>query len=187
MKGLLSSMMQALGVRADDIHAEFLCEPSTAVGLHPRATADVVVVKMNHRTRIASLGELHPDVRDALGLKHAAVVAEIDVDAVTAIADTTVRVTALPRFPAVRRDLAFVVDAALPVGVLCSQLRAHPAVQGLLEGLDVFDVYQGANLPAGKKSVAIALVLRAADRTLNEDDLLRVSQIAIDGAEVRAQ
>jgi phenylalanyl-tRNA synthetase beta chain len=187
MKGLLSSMMQALGVRVDDIHAELLCEPTTATGLHPRATAHVVVVKANHRTHIGTLGELHPDVRAALGLKHAVVVAEIDVDAVTAIADTHVRVTALPRFPAVRRDLAFIVEAAMPVGTLCARVRSHESVKDLIEQLDVFDVYQGANLPTGKKSVAVALVLRAADRTLQEDDLLRVTQMVIDGAEVRAQ
>ena len=74
----------------------------------------------------------------------------------------------LPKFPAVDRDLALVCDADTPVGVLEAAIREGAGK--LCEDIKLFDVYQGAQIAEGKKSVAFSLELRADDRTLTDTD-----------------
>lgn len=78
-------------------------------------------------------------------------------------------------FPAALRDLALVVDAALPAGEVRKQLlkTARQAVGNAftVESVNVFDVYQGAGLPAGRKSLAFSLVFRSAERTLTDPEV----------------
>jgi phenylalanyl-tRNA synthetase beta chain len=97
----------------------------------------------------------------------------------------------LPRFPSVQRDFAFVVDVGLPAATLLDCFAQAPSARGLLEHVAIFDVYQGQGVPDGKKSIALAITLRAADRTLNDADVAAIvdgvlaSARAL-GAEVRA-
>ena len=74
----------------------------------------------------------------------------------------------LPKFPAVTRDIAVLVDQEITVGAL--EACIHEAAQALLKEVALFDIYQGENLPAGKKSVAFNLVLRADDRSLTAQE-----------------
>ncbi|HSY54457.1 MAG TPA: phenylalanine--tRNA ligase subunit beta [Opitutaceae bacterium] len=83
-------------------------------------------------------------------------------------------------FPAALRDLALVVDAAMPAGEVLTQLaataRAAVGSAFAVERVEVFDVYQGQGLPDGKKSLAFSLVFRAADRTLTDGEVNAVFQ-----------
>ena len=72
-------------------------------------------------------------------------------------------------YPVVEQDLALVVDAAVPASDLVEQLRA--AGGDLLEDVAIFDVYEGAQVGEGKKSLALRLSFRASDRTLNEAEV----------------
>jgi phenylalanyl-tRNA synthetase beta chain len=75
----------------------------------------------------------------------------------------------LPRFPRVKRDVAFVVDLDTPAQSVEDAIRA--ASTGLLQEVELFDVYQGENLLPGKKSLAFAVVLMSADRTLKDSEI----------------
>jgi phenylalanyl-tRNA synthetase beta chain len=90
------------------------------------------------------------------------------------------RYTEFSLFPAALRDLALVVDAATPAATLQKQLaqiaRAAVGTAFALESITVFDVYSGAGLPPGKKSLAYSLVFRAADRTLTDAEVNPVFQ-----------
>ena len=79
---------------------------------------------------------------------------------------TEVYYTPLPRFPSVNRDIAIVCDDALTAGELMACIRE--AGGEYLKSCEVFDVYKGANIPEGKKSVAFSLILRADDQTLTD-------------------
>ena len=79
---------------------------------------------------------------------------------------------ALPKFPAVTRDLALVCDEAVTVGALEACITA--AAGKLLRRIDLFDIYRGAGVGEGKKSVAFSLELRADDRTLTDEDSVGV-------------
>ena len=93
-------------------------------------------------------------------------------------------------FPVVEQDFALLVDVAVPAAEVIASLRS--AGGKLLEDVRVFDLYEGAQVPAGKKSLALRLSFRAPDRTLSEDevnDLRRqmLAKIAAElGAELRA-
>jgi phenylalanyl-tRNA synthetase beta chain len=91
--------------------------------------------------------------------------------------------TPLPRFPAVSRDLAVVCAAGTPAAELAAVIRE--SMGALLADCRVFDVYTGSQIPAGQKSVAFALSLRAGDRTLTDEEadvLLRRALDALQAA-----
>jgi phenylalanyl-tRNA synthetase beta chain len=72
-------------------------------------------------------------------------------------------------YPVVEQDVALVVDASIPAAEVVRQLRE--AAGELLEGIAVFDVYEGSQVPSGKKSLALRLSFRAADRTLSDAEV----------------
>jgi phenylalanyl-tRNA synthetase beta chain len=81
------------------------------------------------------------------------------------------RATHLSRFPAVKRDLALIVDAAMPAHRVADLVGGQSGIAPLLEEFRIFDVYQGKGIPEGKKSVAFSLTLRSAERTLTEEEV----------------
>jgi phenylalanyl-tRNA synthetase beta chain len=113
---------------------------------------------------IGAVGELHPRVAAALDLSGRVVASELDVQALMRMATDVRDVRDIPRFPPVRRDLAFVVDAATPAGEVQAVLA--DAVGELLDSCLLFDVHTGPPLDPGTKSLAFSVDFRAADRTL---------------------
>ncbi|MDR0250598.1 MAG: phenylalanine--tRNA ligase subunit beta [Burkholderiales bacterium] len=141
--------------------------------LHPRRAARVL---MDGAT-VGWLGELHPRLVQHLELPQAPVVFELDQE--------TLREQVLPqakpisRQPIVRRDLAFVVDTDVPAQALLDSLeKARLEFQlNHVENINLFDIYQGSNLPDGKKSVAILMVMRDTQRTLTDRDIDATLQV----------
>ncbi|MDQ1724035.1 MAG: phenylalanyl-tRNA synthetase beta chain [Frankiaceae bacterium] len=117
---------------------------------------------------VGHAGELHPRVVAALGLPERAAAFELDLDAVCAAAPETPVVPTLSTYPPVGRDVALVVAADVPQSAVETALR--DGAGALLESLDLFDVYTGAPIPDGSKSLAYALRFRAPDRTLTDDE-----------------
>lgn len=132
-------------------------------------------------------GELHPQVLERLDLPARACAFEIDLDVLVAAADQApVQAVAISTFPPAKEDFAFVVDASVPAG----ELRAvvAQAAGDLAEEVRVFDVFTGEQVGDGKKSVAIALRLRAADGTLTAEQTAQVrgSVVKLAGARTGA-
>jgi phenylalanyl-tRNA synthetase beta chain len=204
VKGVIEEMLEALGVRSGLApssngggHVSFVPADDRYPFLHPRARAEVWVKTVRPdgepgKAWIGVVGEIHPELVKEHELKGRAVGFELDVEALARIATERVQAKPLPRFPAVRRDFALVVDDKLGAAELCARLGDNGAVRSLLEGIEVFDVYKGKGVPEGKKSVAIALTLRAADRTLTDEEVTRMTSVLLDdakahfGAEVRS-
>ncbi len=124
---------------------------------------------MRGETVFARLGEVHPDVRERFDMPKRAVMAEIDMTLLLKNAKPMGEMKPLPRFPSVSRDLALVMDDAVAVGPLMEDMRR--AAGKLLESIRMFDVYRGAQVGEGKKSVAFSLDFRAPDRTLVDEDV----------------
>jgi phenylalanyl-tRNA synthetase beta chain len=126
-------------------------------------------------------GELHPRVCAALELPPRTSVMELDADAPPP-ADVPVgpRISA---FPPVLFDLAFVVDADQPAAEFEATVR--DAAGALLESLRLFDVYTGAQMPEGRKSLAYSLTLRAPDRTLSGEEAAAVRERIVAAAGAR--
>jgi phenylalanyl-tRNA synthetase beta chain len=120
------------------------------------------------RSMLGFLGELHPLVADAWGLERTAAFA-IDLGELAAIAPETVSFQPFGAFPALRQDLA----VTLPESVSADELLAlvHRAGGETLEEAEVFDVYTGAQVGEGRRSLALALSFRALERTLTDEDV----------------
>ena len=121
------------------------------------------------RERLGALGLIHPEVREAFDLKKPAFIFELDFDKLYSLMGARPIFRSLPKFPAVARDMALIVDADLPVqGPLdfIGNLK-----EPLLEHLEIFDIYQNPQLGEGKKSVGYRLVYRAPDRNLTDEDV----------------
>ncbi len=115
------------------------------------------------------VGEVHPDVLARFEVGARAFAFELDYEALTGVASGTPAYVDLPRFPAIERDVALLMDESVAVGDLLQEARKH--TKKGLESIDVFDVFRGGKLPPGKKSVALGMVWRAADRTLTDDEV----------------
>jgi len=122
---------------------------------------------------VGHAGELHPQVVAAFDLPARAAAFELDLDALTAAAGTEpVQARPVSSFPVAKEDLAFVVDASVPASRVEEVIRE--AAGELAEDVRLFDVYVGAQVPEGTRSLAFAVRLRAADRTLTADDTTAV-------------
>lgn len=127
------------------------------------------------------LGELHPDVRGRFALQVARVpAAEIDLDALLSLAQPATY-TPISRFPATVQDLAVIVDLDVPAARVAETIRKYAGAQ--LEALTLFDVYEGTQIGAGKRSMAYRLAFRSMERTLSDADLSRTRVKIIKGLE----
>lgn len=121
-------------------------------------------------------GELHPKVIENLGLPARTVAFEIDLDALLAQDDLRTWDGALSTYPVSRQDVALVVDEDLPAQTLEATLVEGAGAD--LEGIEIFDLYTGDQLPEGKKSLAFRLTFRAPDRTLKADEASAMREAA---------
>ena len=177
LKGIIEDIMQLFGA-----HTQY--KRSNEPYLHPGRQAQVLA---NNKS-VAVFGEVHPDTANAYGIDSRIYIAEIHLDVLYTINKRKTVYKALPKFPAVERDFAMLCDKDLPVGEL---ERAITSGAGrLLEKIELFDVYSGAQIPEGKKSVAYSVWLRSSEGTLTDEQVEDASRRIIAkleavGAELR--
>lgn len=159
LKGAIESLLGELRVPGA------VYQPSQRPWLHPGRAASLDIAGET----IGTLGELHPEVIRQLDLPAGTCVAEVNLDALLARAVLQPRFASLPRLPSVRRDISLVVDAGVTAAQVEAVIRA--ADGPLLEGVEVFDVYSGAPIPAGHRNLAYALRFRSQDRTLTAEEV----------------
>ena len=116
---------------------------------------------------IRDRGQIHPKVADAWGLSET-YVAELDFALLLQARAPEGKYVQLPKYPTVQRDLAVVCDETVTIAQLTTCIRK--AGGALLKEVTLFDIYTGSHIPAGKKSTAFSLKLRAEDRTLTDAD-----------------
>lgn len=159
LKGAVETILDS--IRAED--ATYVAEKSDP-SYHPGRCAKVYV----NGQEVGTLGQIHPLVAANYGVDAELYYADLKFDALFASRGADPEYQPLPKFPAVTRDIAVLVDKAVTVGAMESSIQA--AAKGLLRDVTLFDIYEGAKLPTGKKSVAFNLVLRADDRSLTAQE-----------------
>ncbi|MDO8107462.1 phenylalanine--tRNA ligase subunit beta [Isoptericola sp. b441] len=146
---------------------------------HPGRCAAILVGD----TVVGHAGELHPTVAATLDLPARAAAFEVDLDALVAAVPASPRqAVPISTYPLAKEDLALVVAESVTAADLTAAVRAGAtgtAVGDVLEDLRLFDVYRGAQLGEGRKSLAFALRLRAGDRTLTNEEIVAVREGAI--------
>ncbi len=149
-------------LRATGAGDEFRFVAAVHPALHPGQTAEI----RRGEQHAGWIGRLHPDLERQLDLTYSGIVFELELE--PALAAAVPHFQDVSRFPAVRRDLAVVVAEALPVQKLLDCVQS--AAGAVLRDTTVFDVYRGAGIESGRKSVAIGLNLQDVSRTLTDDE-----------------
>ncbi|QZN84434.1 phenylalanine--tRNA ligase subunit beta [Cellulomonas sp. C5510] len=138
---------------------------------------------------VGHAGELHPAVVTTLGLPVRACAFEVDLDVLLAAAPRTeVAAREVSTYPVAKEDVALVVPDSVPVADVLEAVRAGASAStagDVLESARLFDVYSGEQVGAGRRSLAFALRLRAADRTLTADETAAVRAAVVAEAERR--
>ncbi|MBA3363340.1 MAG: phenylalanine--tRNA ligase subunit beta, partial [Actinobacteria bacterium] len=179
-RGVVEALLQDLGIDGWTL-GEALAEP-----FHPGRSAWITL----EDRPVGVLGELHPRRASSLDIEGRVAIAELELEPLRAAASRDFRLVEAPRFPPVRRDLAFVIGDDVPAGVVQATLEAGGGE--LLDRSVLFDVFRGGAIPEGRKSLAFALEFRAPDRTLTDEEVDPVVGAVIDrlrtelGAELRA-
>lgn len=170
LKGIFERLVSYLGITAISY------EPAAPVGFHPGRTAELVVHGPEGRKVIGRMGQLHPALQKQQYLEDTYVL-EVELEPLVQLSDFSIVYKQLPRYPAIGRDLALVVDTKVPVGLMEQTVRE--TVGELLESIQVFDIYTGDRLGEGKKSVALSLVYRHAERTLMDEEVVQLQEKVI--------
>ena len=171
LKGDLESLAAAAG-------ATLVFRPSAEPFGHPGRSTEVYRTDLEAgEVHLGWIGQLHPRLARALDLDVEVVAFELDLEALEHRA--LPRATELSRYPAVRRDLAFVVAEQVPWSALAASVRA--AAGPVLRDLLLFDRYQGAGIESGCKSLAMGLILQDNTRTLTDQDADAVVERVVAG------
>ena len=161
MKGVVEELFDKLGM-----HEKAEYDPSDKKSfLHPGRQADIVY----HGNVIGYLGEIHPTVAANYVIKERVYVAVLDMPYIVEYASFDRKYRGIAKFPAVTRDLSMVV----PKEVLAGDIEKVFDEKGgqYLERYALFDIYEGAQIKRGYKSIAYTLTFRAQDKTLEDADI----------------
>ncbi|MEN3284187.1 MAG: phenylalanyl-tRNA synthetase beta chain [Solirubrobacteraceae bacterium] len=153
-----------VGAAFDAVRVAWEVEPATEPFLHPGRTARVLA----RGEDVGWIGELHPIVARTWDLDAAALF-EIDLDRALAHAEAVPQYVDLTSFPALHLDLSVTLPEDVPAATVVATVRE--AGGELLDDVRVFDLYRGAQVGEGRKSLALALSFRAPDRTLTDEDV----------------
>ena len=161
MKGVVEEFLEKIGMSA---RPEYDPEAGKTF-LHPGRQAEILYKD----TVIGYLGEVHPDVADTYGLGDRTHIAVLDLPEILPFASFDRKYEGIAKFPAVTRDISMVMPKTVLVGEV-EKIIEKRGVK-LLEKYNLFDIYEGAQIKEGFKSVAYTISFRAKDRTLEDKDI----------------
>lgn len=159
VKGIIENILEVSNIaryqiqRAEDAH------------LHPGRSAQILIGKDS----IARFGEVHPQIIENYEIGEKVYYAVIDINKFAKYGKDNKKYTPIPKYPAVERDIAVVVDENIEVGQIEAIIMKR--AKNVLETLKLFDVYRSDKLGENKKSVAYELIFRAKDKTLTDDEI----------------
>ena len=162
IKGIVEQLVLRMNIQ----NAEFIAERNNPV-FHPGKTARVVIGDET----AGYVGEIHPDVADNFECPYDTYIAVLEIKTLVENADMVRDYKPLPRYPAVSRDIAVLINDDVTVSDIEKALKRKGGEY--LEEIRLFDVYKGEQVPEGKKSVAYTLVFRSLERTLVDDEVNR--------------
>jgi len=165
IKGGVENIVEGLGIKNAKYERE-----SENVSYHPGKTAKLVIGK----NVVGTLGEVHLAVCDNYGLDVPCFAAELNLDSLYESSNMDKKYKPLPKFPAVTRDIALLVEDSVLVQEIDDTIRK--AGGNLVEKVELFDIYKGKQIPEGKKSIAYAIAYRDENKTLKDEEVNKVHE-----------
>jgi phenylalanyl-tRNA synthetase beta chain len=133
------------------------------------------------KTKVAYFGELHPQILEMFDLQEPVVGFEVFVNTIPAAKGLKKDFTLLSPYQPVERDFSFILDTHIPGEKLLQLIQKLD--KNLITSVSVFDVYQGKEVPEGKKSVALSVRLEPRENTLTEAEITNLSNKIIENAQ----
>lgn len=159
IKGIIENLLEISNI------SRYQLERENTTNLHPGRSAKILIGK----DTIASFGEVHPQVLDNYGINEKVYFGVIDIEKLGKYGKENKKYTPIPKYPAVERDIALVVDEQIEVGQIENIISKK--AKNILEKAKLFDIYRSDKLGENKKSVAYELIFRTKDRTLTDDEI----------------
>lgn len=173
MKGVIEEFFEKIGLHKKETYDPNAGKPY----LHPGRQANIIY----DGVVVGYLGEVHPDVADTYGIGTKAYVAVLDMPEITERATFDRKYTGIAKFPAVTRDISMVMPKEILVGQVEEVIEKKGGAY--LESYALFDLYEGAQIKEGYKSVAYSIVFRAKDKTLEEAEISQAMKKILAGLE----
>ena len=173
MKGVVEEFLESVGMRKKAKYDPNAEKPF----LHPGRQA---LIKYED-TVIGYLGEVHPDVADNYNIGTRVYVAVLDMPEVVPFASFDRKYEGIAKYPAVTRDISMVVPKSILAGDIEDVIEQRGGK--ILEGYELFDIYEGSQIKEGFKSVAYSITFRAKDRTLEDGDVTGAMKKILNGLE----
>lgn len=173
VKGVMVQILERL--RLD---TAITCQPGVAGKELPFAEPGSVLAVVGGEAILGWCGAFSQKALKGFGVKQQAFFVDLDLAALGGVAAQAKTFAPLPKFPFVKWDLALIVPEEAAAGEMLAAI--HGCGEKLIEQAEIFDVFQGKNIEAGKKSVAISITYRALDRTLDDETVGKVHQKIIE-------
>jgi len=185
-KGLVEEILLQMGFdeyrpKIEGLCFEFVPWKDEGGLIHPNVAGQVRLLEQSQGIDVGFVGELHPQIRQQLGIQEPVFWFELAVDPLfDALSKRTVkRFIPWPKFPVVRRDLSFFVEEAVPFRIL--QEAMHSFSSGLLEEVSLLEDYrEKGKVPEGKKALLLQCTYRMMDRTLRDEEVKAAHEALVD-------
>lgn len=180
LKGIVENVLETVNLNRYDIS-----KYTENTSYHPGKTA---IIKIGNDP-IIIMGQIHPIVQENYDISDKVYIAEINMKKLEKYSKKEKKYVPIPKYPAVERDIAVLVDEKIEVLKIEKLIKAK--AKKILEEVNLFDIYRNEKIGENKKSVAYALKFRAKDRTLKDDEISKVMEDIIKalkeelGAELR--
>ena len=177
IKGVAEEVLDYLGYAG---RYSFVMPKQMPSQMHPGQTADISV----NNDIVGMVGKLHPTVE-----KEDVYVLEINLDKLLSKKTGKMKFKEISKYPTISKDLAILIDKNISSDEIAKAIKK--AAGSLLTNIEIFDVYEGKNIPEGKRSIAYSLSFGANDRTLTDEEINNIMNKVIDnlqnkmGAELR--
>jgi phenylalanyl-tRNA synthetase beta chain len=132
---------------------------------HPGKACNLIL----NGEKLGSLGEIHPTVQENFGIEVPGYYFELDFEKLIAISKEKGQVTSPSRYPDTFRDIAMLVKDDTEASTILEAIRGNKIKE--LEGVELFDLYKGENIPEGEKSIAVRVRYRSYEKTLTDDEI----------------
>ena len=175
LKGVVEELLKVLGITdliftAESEYGPY--HPGRCARISAPASEKLRAVGIETE-ELGIMGEIHPDVAERYGMDGVRIyVCEIMFGSIMRKADTEIVYRPLPKYPAVTRDIALLVEEDMEVGKIEEVIRNNGG--DILENVELFDIYRGKQVEEGKKSVAFSLVYRDREKTLTDEEVTAV-------------
>ncbi len=170
LKGMVESLLTEMGFAS--VRQSFEAVEDHEM-FHPKRCVKVMV----DRKVIGLLGEIHPSYAKAVDVSKV-VMCELKLETLYSMKQTKIRFTPIVKYPAVTRDLAFVVEKNISASQVEKVIKSVGSK--LIKQIDIFDIYEGEHIGEGLKSMALKIIYQAKDHTFTEEEITDLYQKTID-------